>query len=118
MTGMQLSRRLHVHAREFAKLGDDVPVIANVAASLIASQINDPDARMIGLLFDRLDGKLAQSFKWEDDLVAWLRDNAETLKTDAAERARVVRILREGNHDVSALFGSIGLSVVVGEDAE
>ena len=60
-------------------------------------------------------GKVTLPITINDELLAWLRENAEALRADPAERARVLRVLAEGGHDAAALFASVGLEAMVAE---
>ncbi len=88
-----------------------------VALRVADALLFDPDARLLNAVMDRAEGKVAQPFSWETELTTWLREHAEALRADPAERMRVLRVLAEGGHDAMALFASVGLAAVVTGDA-
>ena len=81
--------------------------------------VKSPSDRLA--LLEYAFGKVPMQITIVDELLAWLRENAEALRSDPVERARVLQVLAEGGHDAAALFASVpalrDVDVVIGEDS-
>lgn len=119
MTPADLSDYASEISKRIQKYGKgNITVKEMVALRVADALLFDPQANLLNAVMDRAEGKVTQPLSFENELTAWLRDHADTLRADPAERARVLRVLAEGGHDAAALFASVGVSVEVTEDAD
>ena len=60
MTGVEVAEACTVYAKEFRKAGKSLPLFAVIAARALLTLMNESEARLMGHVLDRTEGKVAQ----------------------------------------------------------
>jgi hypothetical protein len=93
MTPKALAARCDLYAAELRKGGDQMDILGLISVHFLMSLMNDPDPRGIALLWERIDGKVAQpvDLTWRDEARREGYDpNQLYAELVAAARARLV----------------------------
>lgn len=68
MSGEEVAVACEVYAKEFKKAKGDVPLFAIIAARALLTLMNESEARLLGHVLDRTEGKVTQPLdvNWRD----------------------------------------------------